>query len=132
MITWSPPSGDTIKYKAKWHNRWINNGHDVSQEWRGPYITGTEFRHYDKEAGHWVGRNLYVDANWVDTTARKEGDAMVVTIEAKNPRDGEFLNRETYHNITKDRWEMKSDLSFDKGETWVVGRYKMIATKLVD
>ena len=128
-ITWFPPQGEPTTYQAKWHNHWINDGFDVMQEWRGPYITGTEFRHYDPALGHWVGKNLYVGGNWVNTTARMDGDNMVVTIEASNARDGEFLNRETYFEISDDQWRMKSDRSYDDGDTWEKGRYEMIATR---
>ena len=130
-ITWYPPQGEPSTYRAKWHNHWINDGFDVMQEWRGPYITGTEFRHFEPALGHWVGKNLYAGRNWVDTTARAEGDNMVVIIEASNPRDGAFLNRETYFEITDNRWRMKSERSFDNGETWIKGQYEMIATRSV-
>lgn len=128
-ITWYPPQGEPNTYKSRWHNHWFNNGFDVMQEWRGPYITGTEFRHYDATLGHWTGKNLYVGGNWVNTTARVDGDNMVVIIEASNATDGAFLNRETYFDITDNRWRMKSDRSFDNGETWIKGRYDMIATR---
>ena len=128
-ITWHPPQGEPNTYKARWHNHWINDGFDVMQEWRGPYITGTELRHYDPTLGHWVGKNLYVGGNWVNTTARVNGDNMVVIIDASSATDGAFLNRETYFEITNNRWRMKSDRSFDKGETWTKGRYDMIAIR---
>jgi hypothetical protein len=128
-ITWYPPQAEPTTYNAKWHNHWINDGFDVMQEWRGPYITGTEFRHYDPASGHWVGKNLYAGRNWANTTARVDGDNMVVVIEASNAADGPFLNRETYFEITDNRWRMKSDRSYDNGETWIKGRYEMIATR---
>jgi hypothetical protein len=128
-ITWYPAQGDPTTYAAKWHNHWINDGFDVMQEWRGPYITGTEFRHYEPSLGYWVGKNLYAGRNWVNTTARMDGDNMVVIIEASNAKDGAFLNRETYFEIAEDRWRMKSDRSFDNGDTWVKGTYDMIATR---
>jgi hypothetical protein len=128
-ITWHPPQGEPNTYKASWHNHWINDGFDVMQEWRGPYITGTEIRHYDPALGYWVGKNLYVGGKWINTTARVEGDNMVVITEASNAQDGAFLNRETYFEISNDRWRMKSDRSFDNGETWTKGRYDMIATR---
>jgi len=131
-ITWLPPQGEPNTYTAKWHNHWINDGFDVMQEWRGPYITGTEFRHFNASLGYWVGKNLYVGRNWVDTTARVSGDDMVVIIEASNPREGAFLNRETYYEVSADRWRMKSDRSFDDGETWEKGRYEMVATRATD
>ncbi len=128
-ISWHPPQGEPNTYQARWHNHWINDGFDVMQEWRGPYITGTELRHYDATLRHWVGKNLYVGRNWVNTTARVDGDNMVVIIEASNARDGAFLNRETYFEITNNRWRMKSDRSFDNGGTWTKGHYDMIATR---
>lgn len=131
QITWFPPQGEPNTYAAKWHNHWINDGFDVMQEWRGPYITGTEFRHFDPALGYWVGRNLYVGRSWVDTTARIEGENMVVVIEGGNPQEGAFLNRETYYDISPNQWRMKSDRSFDDGNTWEKGRYEMIATRIV-
>lgn len=131
QITWFPPQGEPNTYAAKWHNHWINDGFDVMQEWRGPYITGTEFRHFDPALGYWVGRNLYVGRSWVDTTARIEGENMVVVIEGGNPQEGAFLNRETYYDISPSQWRMKSDRSFDDGKTWEKGRYEMIATRIV-
>lgn len=131
QITWFPPQGEPNTYAAKWHNHWINDGFDVMQEWRGPYITGTEFRHFDPALGYWVGRNLYVGRSWVDTTARIEGENMVVVIEGGNPQEGAFLNRETYYDISPNQWRMKSDRSFDDGKTWEKGRYEMIATRIV-
>ena len=128
-ITWFPPQGDPNTYSARWHNHWINDGFDVMQEWRGPYITGTEFRHYDPALGYWVGKNLYAGRNWVNTTARVSGDNMIVVIEASNPQEGAFLNRETYFEISENRWRMKSDRSFDDGKTWEKGRYEMVATR---
>ena len=128
-ITWYPPQGEPASYQARWHNHWINDGFDVMQEWRGPYITGTELRHYDAALGHWVGKNLYVGGKWVNTTARVDGENMVVVIEASNANDGDFLNRETYFEITDNRWRMKSERSFDNGETWIKGRYDMVATR---
>jgi len=128
-ITWQSPQGDTNTYSAKWHNHWINDGYDVMQEWRGPYATGAEFRHYDPELGYWVGQNLYAGRSWVNTTARVSGDNMIVVIEASNPSEGAFLNRETYFEISENRWRMKSDRSFDDGKTWEQGRYEMVAVR---
>lgn len=50
-------------------------------------------------------------------------------IEASNAQDGDFLNRETYFDISDDRWQMKSERSFDDGQSWQKGRYEMVATR---
>jgi len=124
-ITWLPEGKDPVKYQAKWHNRWIIDGFAVMQEWRGPYLTGTEIRYYNPKTKNWTGRNLYVNGEWKQTIAQQQGDKMIVTILDAKDNKGSFLNRETYFNITKDSHEMKSDRSYDNGKTWIQGKYYM-------
>jgi len=125
VITWD-------RYRAKWHNHWIIDGHAVMQEWRGPNLTGTEIRFYDKSTQSWVGQNIYVNGAWRSTKAKSKGNTMIVTIFGKNEARGEFLNRETYFNITENSFEMKSDISLDDGNTWIKGDYHMIVKRSVD
>jgi len=128
-LTWYPENQEPRKLNGSWHNHWINHGFDVMQEWRGPSAVGSEIRHFSVELGYWVGMNLYADHKWIHTTARMKGEEMVVIVEASNPQNGDFLNRETYFDITQNQWSMKSERSFDNGKTWVKGRYDMIATR---
>ena len=129
LVTLHPKDGEPFTREARWHNHWINYGYDLVQEFKSTHAAGSEFRHYNSELGYWEGKNLYAGHKWINTTARMEGDDMVVIVEASNEMDGEFLNRETYYDITQNQWKMKSERSFDHGKTWVQGYYKMVATR---
>jgi len=129
-ITLLTTSSNPDRYKAKWHNHWIVDGTVVMQEWRGPKATGAEFRFYDKEKKVWEGRNIYVNGAWRNTIAQTNNENMIVTIFGFDKKRGNFLNRETYFNIKKDSFEMKSEISLDNGETWKKGGYSMIVTRI--
>ena len=132
VITWEPINNPKDTYRAKWHNHWVIDGHVVMQEWRGPSLTGAEFRFFDTKTKTWTGRNIYVDGAWRDTEAVTDGDKLIVTIFGHNQARGDFLNRETYFNISKDSFEMKSDISLDDGKNWRKGDYHMIVTRSVE
>ncbi len=129
VITWHAEQGEQDVYRAKWHNHWIIDGYAVMQEWRGPEATGAEIRYYDPVSKSWSGRNIYVNGAWRNTVAKPDGKNLVVTIFGYNEARGDFLNRETYFNIAKDSFEMKSDISLDNGKTWKRGDYDMIVTR---
>jgi len=132
VITWHPQGGEQDTYRAKWHNHWVVDGYVVMQEWRGPSLTGAEFRYYNPRSQSWSGRNIYVNGDWRDTTARSDGDNLIVTIFGKNEERGEFLNRETYFNIAENSFEMKSDISLDNGNIWHKGDYDMIVKRTIE
>ena len=127
-MTYSAPGKEPFRYRAKWHNHWVVNGYIIMQEWRGPFATGAELRYYDKNTGKWTGRNVYPGSNvpWHNTSAEFKDGKMVVTIEGNSDTRGPFLNRETYYDIMTDSFRMKSERSYDGGETWEKGLYEMI------
>jgi len=131
VITWTPPGAEVVTYKAKWHNHWVVDGLVVMQEWRGPYLTGTEIRSWDRRQKKWTGRNVYVNGIWHETTAEFKDGKMIVIIEDAEDRNGPFKNRETYHEITENSFKMYSDRSDDGGKTWTKGRYSMVVTRTV-
>jgi hypothetical protein len=130
VINFRDAAGNEATYNAKWHNVWAIDGYAVMQEWRGPFATGVEMRRFNPNLGHWEGFNMYnawdatraVTANWND-------EEMVVMIDETSDETGTFINRETYSTIEENRWEMRSDRSYDDGETWVRGAYDMVATR---
>ena len=132
VITWHSEDGNTIRYRAKWHNHWIIDGRVVMQEWRGPTLTGAEFRYYDKNTKSWTGRNIYADGAWRETKAKSDGNKLEVIIFSHNQKKGDFLNRETYFNISEYSFEMKSDISHDDGKTWSRGDYDMVVTRTLN
>lgn len=118
-------NSEPVTYMAKWYNHWIIDGFAIMQEWRGPYITGTEIRNYIPSSNFWTGRNLYVGNDWKKAVAHWQDNKMVVTILDAEDKSGHFLNRETYYDIQADSFEMKSERSYDDGKTWQQGRYFM-------
>lgn len=128
-ITWMQGNGQPLNYKAKWHNHWVVDGHVVMQEWRGPYLTGTELRAWDTQQKKWIGQNVYVNGIWRRTTAELKDGEMHVIIEGNSDQRGPFLNRETYTDIKKDSFRMYSERSYDAGKTWEAGRYSMTVTR---
>lgn len=129
-ITFAAPGGQTVTYQAHWHNHWILNGLAVMQEWRGPFLTGAEFRTVDARDGHWTGYNIYPGnaGGWRPTTARRTDDAMIVIIDGIDA-EGPLLNRETYTDITADSFRMYSEISRDQGVTWETGDYHMMVVR---
>ena len=74
----------------------------------------------------WVGVNLYPDfgGGFNTATSEKIGDKMYVTIPSNGP-NGAYINRETYYAIEADAYKMKSEHSYDGGETWQPALYEM-------
>ncbi len=126
-ITWSTEGREPLVYNAKWHNHWVVDGQVVMQEWRGPFITGAELRAFNSQTKTWVGQNIYPGGAepWHKTTAKFANDMMMVTIEGNSDERGTYLNRETYYDIMTDSFKMKSERSYDGGETWEEGTYEM-------
>ena len=118
-------------YAAEWQNRWLADGVALVQEWRGPYTKGIEVRYYNAVDGGWQGYNVYTmnGGQARRTTSRADGDNMIVIIEAINRQGQEFLNRETYSDISESGFSMRSERSYDDGESWQTGQYSMIATR---
>jgi len=129
-IAWYFPGQEPSKSKAKWHNHWVINGNVVMLEWRGSQFTGAELRQWGKRENKWVGVNIYPDFNggMVPITSERVGDKMYVTIPTTGP-DGPYINRETYYDIEADRYKMKSEHSFDNGQTWERGFYEMTVAR---
>jgi hypothetical protein len=129
-MTWYFDGKPPTKSVAKWHNHWIINGNVVMLEWRGTDYTGAEIRQWDKNQNKWTGVNIYPDFSHAPKaiTAEKNGDTMQVFIPVEG-KNGPFINRETYYDITPDRYKMRSENSFDGGETWQRGLYEMTVTR---
>ncbi len=131
-VTMPRAGSQPLIYKARWHNHWIANGYVMMQEWRGPYATGTELRSFNAVTHKWDGHNLYVPrpGTWYETEAEMVGRNMVVTRHTKTPDGTPSINREVYHAIEADRFEIRTEVSLDAGLTWNPGGYSLVATRL--
>lgn len=125
------PGAEPLKYRAKWHNHWIANGHAVMQEWRGPYATGIEIRTYDAAADVWQGRNIYFPspAAWYDNTATWTGSEMVVTTHRVAADGAASITREIYYDLEESGFRIRTEVSADGGTTWAPGRYSAICLR---
>ncbi len=132
-IDYRPPGGQTTQYQARWHNYWMVDGVVVAQEWRGPYSTGLELRRFNGQTGRWEGQNTYTFASgWTRTEAEWVEGEMIVYLFDGVDAAGEFINRETYYEISEDRFRMRSQRSYDHGETWNDWVYDMVCIRRVE
>lgn len=131
-VTMPRGSGQPFVYKAKWHNRWIADGYVMMQEFRDPYATGIELRSFNPVTRKWDGRNLYVPEPgiWYENEAELVGGDMVVTTHKKGPDGTPSISREIYHPVDADRFEIRTEVSSDKGATWKPGGYSIVATRI--
>lgn len=116
-------------YKAKWVGSWMVDGFVVHQDWQGPYTRGSEFRVYDREKGKWTGQNVYRGRSWARTEARFENGKMIVLNLDGKDKNGSFINRETYADISQKGFRVTSEKSYDGGETWDKGDYSIVAKR---
>jgi hypothetical protein len=129
QIFWKNKDGEWVDYQALWHCNWLAGGYMVHQDWDGPYLKGSEFRAWDVKKKKWLGHNFYAKQQWANTESQFVDGNMIVYITGISDDRGDFINRETYHNIATNSFEMKSDRSYDDGKTWEEGRYRLKATR---
>lgn len=131
-VTIPQAGGLPLVYQAKWHNHWVANGYVMMQEWREPDATGIELRSFNPLTRKWDGRNLYVPTpgTWYENEAELVGGTMVVTGRSKAPDGTPMINREIYHAIETDRFEIRTEVSVDGGASWKPGRYSLVATRI--
>jgi hypothetical protein len=120
-----------VDYNANWACEWLAGGYLLHQNWDGPYLKGSEFKAWDAQKKKWIGYNLYAGQTWTQTEGERVDDKMVIYITGVSDDRGEFINRETYHEIAEDSFSMKSDRSYDGGKIWEAGRYHLKAARKV-
>jgi len=128
-ITNYRPDGTEAKNKATITGKWIVEGFVFQHDFKSPYAAGSEFRAWDPTKKKWVGYNIYAGSQWRDVEAEFTDGKMIVLISAWNARFGSFLNRETYSEIEKDSFTVRSERSFDEGKTWERGAYAIEASR---
>jgi hypothetical protein len=131
-VTMLRPDGEPLVYQAQWHNHWVANGMVMMQEWREPDSHGIELRSFNTLSHKWDGRNLYVPQPgiWYENESEWVKDTMVVTTHRKTPDGTPLINREIYHTIQADRFEIRTEVSTDQGASWKPGGYRLVATRI--
>lgn len=124
-IFWRGQDDKWVDYKATWRCSRLAGGYMVHQDWDGPYLKGSEFRAWDKKKKKWIGHNFYAGGQWANTESEFVNGDMIVLITGVSDARGDYINRETYSNISDNSFKMKSDRSYDGGKTWEPGRYRL-------
>jgi len=110
--------------KATWTGYYILDGWAIQDDWvghkpDGSDSYGTNIRSFNKRTGKWDNRWLPQGSlEWAYFEAEKVGDTMVMTGHGKDGR-GEFIDRNTFHDIGPDGWKWRKDRSYDGGESWI-------------
>ena len=121
--------------QATWIGKYYLDGWAIEDTWiskqpDGSKTMGVNIRSFNKETGKWDNRWLaqgslkwkYYESEWIDDTMVMTGGEGVDPV-------GEFIDRNTFHNIKKDSWSWRKDRSYDGGKTWVEGIGYIEATR---
>lgn len=120
------PDGTYNEGRASWSAEFILDGWAIQDYWvstrpNGAVFHGTNIRSFNPALGKWECRWLPQGSlEWKHFTSEKIDDTMVMLGSGSDQR-GEFLDRNTFHEITDERWSWRKDRSYDDGETWIEG-----------
>jgi hypothetical protein len=120
------PQGEYREGKATWTGYYILDGWAIQDDWvstrpDGTKSYGTNIRSFNPETGKWDNRWLPSGTlQWKYFEAEQQGETMVMTGKGRDAR-GEFVDRNTFHDISENHWRWRKDRSYDGGETWIEG-----------
>ncbi len=108
--------------QAKWAGKWDLGGWAIRDDWSSPFGLGFNIRSFNPETKKWDNRWLSSgNLQWKYFEAEKVGDTMVMMGGAGEDARGEFIDRNTFHDIQADSWSWRKDRSYDGGDTWFEG-----------
>ncbi len=116
-----PPS------KASWVGRWDLGGWAIRDDWTssppgGGTFMGFNIRSFNPRTKKWDNRWLQSgNLLWKYYEAERVGDTMVMTGGEGTDPNGDYIDRNTFHDIQEDSWSWRKDRSYDGGETWFEG-----------
>lgn len=132
----SRPDGTTSQLTAHWRIEYILDGHALQDNWdvydrEGEKLgSGTMFRTFDAEKGHWTFVEL---TTWRLTLhsmwGEKQGDTMVMYEETTTADGAPALARRVFTHIGPDSFYWRYDVSTDEGKTWDENVAHMKATR---
>jgi hypothetical protein len=131
----SGPGGEYTEGQATWIGKYYLDGWAIEDTWiseqpDGSTFMGVNIRSFNKETGKWDNRWLPQGTlKWKYFESERVGDSMVMTGGEGVDSVGEFIDRNTFHDIKKDSWSWRKDRSYDGGKTWVEGIGYIEATR---
>jgi hypothetical protein len=112
---------------ASWLGYYVLDGWAIQDDWisiqpDGSEFHGTNIRSFNPKTRKWDNRWLPMGSlQWKYYEAEKVKDTMVmIGGEGKDAR-GEFVDRNTFYDISADSWRWRKDRSYDGGKTWIKG-----------
>jgi hypothetical protein len=131
------PDGETFRDStATWTGYYILDGWAIKDDWTtrrpdGTAFHGTNIRSFNPRTHSWDNRWLPSGSlQWTYFEAEQVGDTMVMIGGAGRDEAGEYLDRNTFHDIQADSWKWRKDRSRDGGVTWVEGVSRIEATRV--
>ena len=122
---------------AKWKAWFILDGWAIQDEWisnqpSGSVFKGTNIRSYNPKIGKWECRWLPMGSlQWRHFVAEKVGGTVVMTmVSPERDASGLYIDRNTFHNISKSSWSWRKDRSYDGGKTWTEGIFLIEAVRV--
>ncbi len=128
-ISYKDKNGNWNEYKGEWICTWMVNGYLLHQDWKGPFIRGSEFKAFDSQKQKWVGKYFYEGRPWATSEGEWKEGQIITLKNNSNTSAKNSINRETYYDIKGDSFKVKSEISLDDGKTWQEGFYKIKAQR---
>jgi hypothetical protein len=119
--------GEYGEGRATWTGYYILDGWAVQDDWvstrpDGQEFHGTNIRSFNPDTKKWDNRWLPSGTlRWKYYESEQKGETMVMTGGEGRDARGEFMDRNTFYDITKSRWSWRKDRSYDGGESWIEG-----------
>ncbi|MFQ5527923.1 MAG: hypothetical protein ACE5GX_16895 [Thermoanaerobaculia bacterium] len=121
---------------ATWTFYYILDGWAIQDDWvaiqpSGAKHHGTNIRSFNSQTGKWDNRWLAQgNLQWKYFSSEQVEETMVMTGgEGTDPR-GDFVDRNTFFDISEDSWSWRKDRSYDGGKSWIEGVFFIDATRV--
>jgi len=121
--------------KATWVGRWELEGWAIRDDWTselpgGGVFRGFNIRSFNASTRKWDNRWLQTGSlEWKYFEAEKVGDTMVMTGGEGRDGFGDYVDRNTFFDISPDGWSWRKDRSYDGGSTWIEGVARIRAVR---
>jgi hypothetical protein len=119
-------SGEYSEGHATWTGSYILDGWAIQDLWASDRENGTYYglniRSFNPKEGKWDNRWIAQgNLQWKYFQSEMVDDTMVMTGGEGTDQRGDFVDRNTFYEITEDSWRWRKDRSWDGGETWFEG-----------
>ncbi len=128
-------SGEFNEGHATWTGEYILDGWAIQDLWvrrlaDGREFHGTNIRSFNPETKKWDNRWLPAGSlQWVYYESEMQADTMVMTGGEGSDPFGDYVDRNTFSEITPEHWRWRKDRSYDGGKTWREGIGYIEATR---